>query len=445
MPGRLIRVRARCDDPACPRGTREGISHNWKIAQTAICIYLDVEAVFSGTDKALILTHADNREGYVASKATGLRTLIWFWGTSGAGVRFSHRIAVEIAARHGVGNVCLSVHSDNALIEACRAEGFVIREIDGPAGHRAFLPLLFSAPKRLMAFRRHLKDLRPDVVIVPMNFALAWPLAILAKLHGAALIYTVHDAIPHPGDYSPQFQTVFQRRLIRIASKLVTLSTAVKDLLLAKEPAIKPEAIEVVLLSSHVPRMRTRARKATGRPIKLLFLGRLLQYKGLNLLAQAMRKLAHRKDWMLSIAGNGPDREKVMADFADMQQVDLSQIKWLLEQEVDHAVASHDIIVCPYIEASQSGVLAEAQAYGMPAIVTPQGGLVEQIGFGSAGWTAQSSSVEDIAAMIEAVLDDCGSYEAKSAACLTMTAAAPGGTAWARIVEEAYERNSQGR
>jgi glycosyltransferase involved in cell wall biosynthesis len=59
--------------------------------------------------------------------------------------------------------------------------------------------------------------------------------------------------------------------------------------------------------------------------------------------------------------------------------------RWLSHEELAQILSDHDVAVAPYVEASQSGVIAAAFGAGLPVIATPVGGLVEQVVDGVTG------------------------------------------------------------
>jgi len=71
------------------------------------------------------------------------------------------------------------------------------------------------------------------------------------------------------------------------------------------------------------------------------------------------------------------DRLRGLAD--RRERVELVE-RYLEEEELDVWVAAADAVVLPYRRSWSSGSLARAQALGVPAIVTPVGGLAEQAG-----------------------------------------------------------------
>ena len=69
------------------------------------------------------------------------------------------------------------------------------------------------------------------------------------------------------------------------------------------------------------------------------------------------------------------------------------------------------LMVLPYREASQSGVMALAEAAGVPVVGTPTGALVEQIAPGVNGLIADAVDGKALAYSIRRFLDDPGLYQ----------------------------------
>lgn len=347
-----------------------------------------------------------------------LRVMIWYWGTGGAGIRLTDRVAAALASVIGAGNVAVSCHAGNAWRDRLAARGHPVSMVAGAAGQDRRVALALQAAPRLLALRRQLRRHRPDAILIPMNFALAWPLALLPRMMGIPLVYMAHDAEPHSGDFAPRLQRLTQDRLVRAASSLIAPSSHTARRLAQIHPKAPPATV-LPLASLLAPR-RAEPRPAPDGPVRLLFLGRLIAYKGLTLLAEALGAFRDRKDWTLTIAGAGPEERGVRAAFAGWPQVDLSMLRRLDEEEIEALVDRHDVLVSPYLDASQSGAVPEALAAGMPCLVTPVGGLAEQIGQGRAGWIAAGASVDGLRAAIGQVLADRAGHAPRSAAALTL-------------------------
>lgn len=367
------------------------------------------------------------------------RCLVVFWGVGGAGSRLTQRVGGELSARFLPDKLALSLHRGNSWLEQAKGVCSDIDVIDGRAGHTSGLSIVLGLPRQLWRFARHLRRFSPDIVVVPMNFAQACLLGIVARLFGHKLIYVVHDAQPHPGDYAQRFQILSQRSLIGTASRIVTMSSVVGEALRTGPQSIRRDKISIVPLAALVPRLRSAPRMLDDRPIRFLFLGRLLKYKGLDILAKALSAIQSRDDWTLTIAGNGSERDFVLAAFSQFRQVDLSQLETISEEAVDALLDSHDVVLCPYVEASQSGVIAEGFGHGLPALVTPVGALPEQVGDGVAGWIARAPTSDALAACLLDVLENRAGYAAKSAMALQLASAGVGSSAWADIVRSTLQ------
>jgi glycosyltransferase involved in cell wall biosynthesis len=362
------------------------------------------------------------------------RCLMLFWGVSGAGVRCTHRIGAELSHNFGRDNLAFSIHQGNAWSDKARIISADVDILKGQAGRAWPLSTLFGLLPQFWNLMKQVRRFRPDFIIIPMNFAQAWPLGRLLQMISCRIIYVIHDASPHPGDYAPVLQTLSQRGLVKSAYHLVAMSGFVGENARLALPKRHRGTLDVAPLGSLVQRQRTAPRELGKGPLRLLFLGRLLEYKGLDTLAEALKPFRDRDDWRLTIAGNGSSRAFVIKAFKEFRQVDLSRLGWLLEAEVDELLETHDVLLCPYSEASQSGVIAEACGIGLPSVVTPVGALAEQVGYGTAGWVARSSTPSALTESLRQVLDDRESYSSKSAGALALASPQVGDSPWAEII-----------
>lgn len=349
--------------------------------------------------------------------------MVWYWGTGGAGIRLTERMAGALAGLFGAEQVAVSCHADHPGLGRMATRGHPVEKVSGPAGHRRRAGIAFHAVPRFARLWTHLRRHRPQAVVVPLNFALAWPFSLLIRAFGARLVYVVHDARPHSGDFAPGWQWLTQRRLVAAAASLIAPSAYTAGEIAQLFPDATP--VTVLPLSTLVVPRRDQPRPPPINPVRLLFLGRLIAYKGLDHLAEALAPLAGRDDWTLTIAGIGPQEAAVRAAFSAMPQVDLSMLRHLEEDEIEALIDSHDLLISPYRDASQSGSIPEALAAGMPCLVTPVGALPEQIGFGAAGWVAAENSAEGLGAAIDRALRERDGYVARSAAAIELSTSAP--------------------
>jgi glycosyltransferase involved in cell wall biosynthesis len=130
---------------------------------------------------------------------------------------------------------------------------------------------------------------------------------------------------------------------------------------------------------------------------KVLFVGRIRKYKGLDFLKKAW-PLVNHPNKSLTIAGVGRG-----VPFEQSQSIDI-QNRWLTDEEIESLIDAHRLVVLPYIEASQSGIIPLAHSRGVPVVITPAGGLTGQVLHGVNGIISRSMNDYDFAEAIDTAL-----------------------------------------
>jgi glycosyltransferase involved in cell wall biosynthesis len=273
---------------------------------------------------------------------------------------------------------------------------------------RAFAanPQILQAPQKIfsifdwLGFRRRigktLEELKIELVILPMTSP--WDLMLGRKLmkSGIKVIRIIHDAKPHPGDYWPNKSWI--RWVCLDADRLVFLSKFVADEVFnrielgSREIMIKNLPTPVIPLKMKFSESSFEYPKEKPQK-KVLFLGRGKKYKGLKLLQESWL-LINDSSVSLTILGKG---HKVRTGLPRTTH----KAGWASNETLVEEIMSHDLIVLPYIEASQSGIIPLCHSLGKPVVVTPVGGLTEQIKDGTNGLVSPSMSATDLARCLE--------------------------------------------
>ncbi len=302
-----------------------------------------------------------------------MKVLVWQWGRRGGGPRY----AVELAA--GLNRV--------PKVQALLSLAQQAELLTGPDAPRCDLPIstyqglpgfawkLATYPLRVGTLAARLRTLAPDCAVCAMPGTLdLWMAAALARV-GIPFAVVVHDADAHPGDGFPM-QMALQRQLIARADALVTLSAHVADRLREQGAAGR----RPMIVTAHPPRRfgpPPPPPLAHGGPLRLLSFGRLLPYKGLDLLAGALELLGPRSDLEVRVAGHGPP-SPVLDRLRALPGVSVEN-RWVPEHEIGALVAWSDAMVLSHTEASQSGAAAAAISAGRFVVATRVGGIVEQL------------------------------------------------------------------
>jgi glycosyltransferase involved in cell wall biosynthesis len=110
----------------------------------------------------------------------------------------------------------------------------------------------------------------------------------------------------------------------------------------------------------------------------ILFFGRITSYKGLEFLFPAMKQIHDMfPDVNLIVAGAG----KFYFDISDYISLDYIDIKnrYVTNFELANLISNTLFVICPYNDATQSGVVMSSFAFCKPVLATNVGGLAEYI------------------------------------------------------------------
>ena len=325
-----------------------------------------------------------------------MKTLVWHWGRRGAGPIFAARLAGAIAGLPGQ-EAALSLPEAAEILEGPGAPRCVWAEPTYESG-LGYLWQRLLTPVVGRRTRRNLRVLRPDFAICAMPALL--DARMLAGLKALAIPYAVivHDATAHPGD-GLSFHALDQRQALRGAGHLFCLSAHVEEGLRRQGYGAGGQRLTKLWhppLGFDAPLAPVAA---SARP-RVLHFGRLLPYKGLDLLADAMALLGER-NFELRICGEGP-HSAALSRLAAMPGVRVEN-RWFSDAELPELLSWAGALVLPYREASQSGVAAMAIAAGRQVLATNVGGLPEQLG-GLPGAMLCAPEAGAIAAGLETLL-----------------------------------------
>ena len=302
-----------------------------------------------------------------------MKILVWQWGRKGAGPRYAAELAASLRTVPDTA-AALSLSAQAELLQAAEPPACALPfpTYTGLASLVARLPRL---PFEFPGLIRHLRLIAPDIAICAMPAALDIVMATALRHLRIPYYVVVHDAEPHPGDTVP-LQMALQHRLIRGAAGLVSLSTHVASRLRASGLA----GARPLILTTHPPFAfgpTPPPPRAHGGRLRLLSFGRLLPYKGLDLLAEALIALGPRDDLEIRVVGSGPASPELAA-LAALPHVTVEN-RWVPEGEVGALLAWSDALVLSHREASQSGVAAAAIAARRWVVATRVGGITEQL------------------------------------------------------------------
>jgi glycosyltransferase involved in cell wall biosynthesis len=134
----------------------------------------------------------------------------------------------------------------------------------------------------------------------------------------------------------------------------------------------------------------------------LLFFGFIRDYKGLDLLIDAVSKLD--ESYVLVIAGEvygSFEKYQKQIDALNINHRVIKHVRYIDDNEVPLFFSSADVCVLPYKSATQSGVTSIAWHFNLPVIATDVGGLKESIQHRNTGLIADEPEADTIAILIK--------------------------------------------
>jgi len=255
---------------------------------------------------------------------------------------------------------------------------------------------------------RFAKEYRPDLVLAFFGIPCGpCALRIKRRLRIPYVLSLRGSDVPRPELGHQRFLESLAlpvlRRVWLKADGLVAVGEGLRQAALAVEPGLR---IEVIPNGVDVEAFAAPAeRRGTG--LRLLFVGRLREFKGLQFVIGAMAdRVGRGKDVDLDVVGDGPYRAELerLATRYDLNEHIRFQ-GWLDPSQVPAHYARADALVLPsYVEGSPNVVL-EAMAAGLPVIASDAPGIRELVRHEKTGLLTPVGDVEAIGRAIDRLLE----------------------------------------
>lgn len=151
-----------------------------------------------------------------------------------------------------------------------------------------------------------------------------------------------------------------------------------------------------------MPISRTRPTPKPGEPVRLLSLGIVRPYKGIDLLVRALRRAPHAT---LTIAGelwgmSGTLVRDLAADPALAGRVQLRS-DYIPATQLPALLAQHDVLALPYRAATASRQVHLGFAHGLPVLATRTGTFASDVTDGVDGVLAEADDLPSLMAAMD--------------------------------------------
>ena len=221
---------------------------------------------------------------------------------------------------------------------------------------------------------------------------------ILLYFFRRKLLLTVHDPFPHSGEHTLK-KVIFRGFAFRLCRAFVLLNRSQRDCFCATY-RISPERVFQNSLGIYECMNETDYEKNSPYPFKyVLFFGRISPYKGVRYLCEAAVDFHKTNpDVHIVIAGNG----KFDFDISKYEKLPYFHIenRFITTAELSRMLNFCEFTVCPYTDATQSGVVMSSFAFKKVVIASNVGGLKEMIDDRQNGVLVPP---KDVSALVEAM------------------------------------------
>ena len=260
----------------------------------------------------------------------------------------------------------------------------------------------------LRKVKKTIVDVDPD--LIHFSGPHIWNLSLMRKLKacGLPVIHTLHTVDPPWRSGYGIIIRLWNRQVIRTADHILvhgqTFLQRLLDMGVARERVTSTPLLHLFIGGGWLGSFSDLAASVEYQPWALFF-GRLKPYKGIEYLisACAMMKTDKAFPGRVIIAGFGDLAQYWGGSLPARLEIHNSRIH---DEEAMDLFCRCGLVVLPYIDASQSALIAAAYYFHKPVIVTRTGALPEYVREGETGFVVEPDHPAALARCLERVLDD---------------------------------------
>ena len=215
-------------------------------------------------------------------------------------------------------------------------------------------------------------------------------------------VLTVHDPLPH-SNVTSKSDTFYRKKAFNSFRNYFILNKA------QREEFISHYRLENCNVYNSGLGPYTYLKRYNDLCVKykpyVLYFGRITSYKGLDYLLPAMLKVHEKYESInLVVAGRG-DFGFDISDYKKLSYIHFLN-DFIPDNELVGLIKGSEFVVCPYIDATQSGVVMSSYTFNKVVVATRTGGLPEMLEEGRLGPLITPKSTDDIIHAILTLLDE---------------------------------------
>ncbi len=236
---------------------------------------------------------------------------------------------------------------------------------------------------------------------------LTWPANVyefIIYMLKRKIILTVHDPFPHTG-LDTRIVRLRRKVAFRCVPHFIILNKAQREKFLSFYHLPSSAVIDSRLSCYTYLNMVEQDMTTVPEQKYILFAGKISKYKGVEYLLEAMKKVHDTfPDIKLVVAGGGKYHFDI-SEYAALPYIDIRN-RFIPDEELVALMNKTQFMVCPYTDATQSGVIMSSFTFGTPVIATRVGGLPEMLGNGKYGMLVKEKDTDALYQRICSLLSD---------------------------------------
>jgi glycosyltransferase involved in cell wall biosynthesis len=202
------------------------------------------------------------------------------------------------------------------------------------------------------------------------------------------------------------------RRIVRGSDAVTAISSYTAERLARQVPGVDPAIIPFGAAVDAPAEPPPYGWDGSG-PFELLFVGRLVERKGVHLLLDALATLPAERRPVLHVVGDGPDRAR-LEERARRLALGAGAVfhGFVAKEELQRRLSTCDAFVLPAVVDAKGDteglgvVLIEAMSYARPVIASAAGGIVDIVRDGRNGFLVPPGDAAALAAAVARMMED---------------------------------------
>lgn len=248
---------------------------------------------------------------------------------------------------------------------------------------------------------------KPEILHIQANGHRLFYWILFLKPYRTKVVNTIHDPVKHVGDLlSLNIDDFLVKRTCKFFTKKYIVHGEYLRGLLKRTYKVSGERIVCIPHGNfNIYKEFQRTQVDQDRNM-VLFFGRIWAYKGLEYFIEAANMVCEiNPHATFYIVGVGEDIQKYVALIKNREKFVVINKRVPIE-EAGQYFQKAGVVVLPYIEATQSGVIPVAYSYSRPVIATRIGSLPEVVLDGVTGFLVEPRSPESIVEKISILLNN---------------------------------------